>query len=111
MLQVREVSLSGMNFTTTSDGQNQLCDFSQCRFKCSVDREWCYLDAVNSRILEITFPTDSLRFHVTKVGEEGGPSLRTLDFGNTTTVNRQEQATTKLLVKVIQSSLQFVTIL
>nr|KAG5713801.1 hypothetical protein BaRGS_024428 [Batillaria attramentaria] len=93
MLRVREVTLS-----LGTDPQ-QLCDYSQCRFKCSVEREWCYLDMANSRILEITFPTDVLRFHVST---RDGPMLQTLDLANTTMVPRDEQATGKLLVKMVE---------
>lgn len=92
MLRVREVTLS-------SDLGKNLCDYNQCRIKCSVDKEWCFLDMVNSRILEITFPTDLLRFHVSR---RDGSSFQTLDLTNTTTVVREEQATTKLLVKIVE---------
>lgn len=94
MLRVREVIVN----QGTVDAQ-QLFDYNLCRFKCSVEREWCYLDTVNSRILEITFPTDLLRFHVSR---REGPMLQTLDLSNTTTVVRGEQATTKLLVKIVE---------
>ena len=95
MLRLREVSF---NQGTAPDFQ-QLCDYSQCRLKCSVEREWCYLDTANSRILEITFPTDVLRFHVLA---RAGPALQTLDLASTMVVVREEQATAKLLVKVVE---------
>lgn len=93
MLRVREVTLS------MGAEPQQLCDYSQCRFKCSVEREWCYLDMANSRILEITFPTDVLRFHVST---RDGPQLQTLNVANTTMVAREEEATGKLLVKMVE---------
>ncbi|CAG5136337.1 unnamed protein product, partial [Candidula unifasciata] len=45
----------------------------ECRIKCSIDNEWSFLDVVNSKILEITFPTDSLKIHVTS---KDGPQLQ-----------------------------------
>lgn len=103
VLRVREVALSGTMGTMFGDEQNQLCDYNQCRFQCCVEREWCYLDSANSRILEISFPTDLLRLvHISPVFEDGGPSLRTLDSGKTTIIVRGEQATAKLLVKIVE---------
>ncbi|XP_070186120.1 leucine-rich repeat serine/threonine-protein kinase 1-like isoform X2 [Littorina saxatilis] len=98
MLRVREVTLNQGARPAGVDPQ-QLCDYSLCRFKCSVEREWCYLDTANSRILEIAFPTDLLRFHVSS---RNGPTMQTLNFANTTTVVREEQATAKLLVKIVE---------
>ncbi|XP_076455660.1 LOW QUALITY PROTEIN: leucine-rich repeat serine/threonine-protein kinase 1-like [Babylonia areolata] len=94
MVRVREVTV-----TQGPVDSRQLCDYSLCRFKCSVEREWCYLDAANSRILEITFPTDLLHFHLS---QRRGPMLQLLDLSNTTSVVRGERATTKLLVKVVE---------
>ena len=94
MVRVREVIIN-----QDSSESRQLCDYSMCRFKCSVDREWCYLDIANSRILEITFPTDLLRFHVSR---RDGARLQTLDLSNTSTVVREEQATARLLVKMVE---------
>ncbi|XP_059175790.1 leucine-rich repeat serine/threonine-protein kinase 1-like isoform X2 [Physella acuta] len=91
MLRIREVFFSTSSY---------FCDYSKCRIKCSIDNEWSYLDVLNSKILEITFPTDSLRFHVTT---KDGPPLQNLDLSKpSSTVYREEVSTTKLLVKIVE---------
>ena len=91
MLRIREVFFSTSSY---------MCDYSQCRVKCSIDNEWAFLDVVNSKILEISFPTDSLKFHL---ADKDGPRLQNLDLSKpSSTVYRQEVATTKLLVKIVE---------
>ncbi|CAL1529200.1 unnamed protein product [Lymnaea stagnalis] len=91
MLRIREVFFSSSSY---------FCDYSQCRIKCSIDNEWSFLDVLNSKILEITIPTDSLRFHVTS---KDGPPLQNLDLSKpSSTIYREEIATTKLLVKIVE---------
>uniref|UniRef100_A0A2C9JFX8 non-specific serine/threonine protein kinase n=1 Tax=Biomphalaria glabrata TaxID=6526 RepID=A0A2C9JFX8_BIOGL len=91
MLRIREVFFSAHSF---------FCDYSKCRIKCSIDNEWSLLDVDNSKILEIIFPTDSLRFHVTN---KDGPQLQNLDNSKpSSTIYREEVATTKLLVKIVE---------
>lgn len=92
MMRIREIIYS-------NDMEQNLCNYNQCRLKCSVEKEWCFLDMANSRILEITFPIDLLRFHVSS---RDGPTLQRLDVANMTTVVREEQATARLLVKVVE---------
>ncbi|KAK3770733.1 hypothetical protein RRG08_011777 [Elysia crispata] len=91
VMRIREVFFSTSSY---------FCDYSQCRIKCSIDNEWSFLDVLNSKILEITFPTDSLKFHV---ASKDGPQLQNLDESKPSSiVYREEVATTKLLVKIVE---------
>ncbi|KAH9518581.1 hypothetical protein Btru_005705, partial [Bulinus truncatus] len=91
MLRIKEIFFSA---------QFYFCDYSQCKIKCSIDNEWSYLDVANSKILEIIFPTDSLQFHVTN---KDGPQLQDLENSKpSSSIYREEVATTKLLVKIVE---------
>ncbi|XP_071107767.1 leucine-rich repeat serine/threonine-protein kinase 1-like [Haliotis cracherodii] len=90
MLRIREV---------LSDSTMGFCDYMQCRLKCNVESEWAFLDVMNSKILEISLPTDSLTFHLTN---KAGPQIQTLDPTNRTTLFRDDSAAAKLLGKLIE---------
>ncbi|GFN83148.1 leucine-rich repeat serine/threonine-protein kinase, partial [Plakobranchus ocellatus] len=91
VMRIREVFFSTSSY---------FCDYSQCRIKCSIDNEWSFLDVLNSKILEITFPTDSLKFFV---ANKDGPQLQNLDESKPSSIiYREEVATTKLLVKIVE---------
>ncbi|XP_060079979.1 leucine-rich repeat serine/threonine-protein kinase 1-like [Ylistrum balloti] len=45
-----------------------LCQYSKYSFKCFMEDDWTKIDMINSVILEISFPCDSLVFHLAQHG-------------------------------------------
>ncbi|KAK6169175.1 hypothetical protein SNE40_020275 [Patella caerulea] len=88
MLRIREVFMNS---------PVSVCDYAECRIKCAVDSEWGFLDIYRSKILEITFPTDSLTFHLTS---DSGSETQVGEY--TTTILRDDSVAAKLIVKIVE---------
>ncbi|XP_041363499.1 leucine-rich repeat serine/threonine-protein kinase 1-like [Gigantopelta aegis] len=89
ILRVREVQL---------DSNMSMCDYTVCRIKCNIDSEWSFLDVINSKLLEISFQTDSLAFQVTN---KEGPQVQTRASGRLVTVYRDDKVMANLMVKIV----------
>ncbi|XP_033739221.1 leucine-rich repeat serine/threonine-protein kinase 1-like isoform X2 [Pecten maximus] len=73
-----------------------MCHYSKYSFKCFMEDDWAKIDMINSVILEISFPCDSLVFHLA----QHGPSQESLVISHREQVYLDEGAKACFMAKI-----------
>ncbi|XP_069125581.1 leucine-rich repeat serine/threonine-protein kinase 1-like [Argopecten irradians] len=73
-----------------------MCHYNRYSFKCFMEDDWTKIDMINSVILEISFPCDSLVFHLA----QHGPSQESLVISHREQVYLDEGAKACFMAKI-----------